>query len=83
MAGREPYGDVAYADPGYQSDGKKRYPIDSEEHVRAALSYFGKPANRSRYTSAQQATIYKRIRSAAHKFGIDSYENAGRSAAGG
>lgn len=33
---KEPYGSVAYADPGYQSDGKKRYPIDTEAHIRAA-----------------------------------------------
>src|SRR6185312_5147778 len=38
-ASKTPYGDVAYADPGYQSDKKKRYPIDSADHVRAAWSY--------------------------------------------
>ena len=27
---------IVYADPGYQPDGKKRYPIDSERHIRAA-----------------------------------------------
>ena len=42
-ANKEPYGSVEYADPGYQSDGVKRYPLDTEKHVRAALSYFGQP----------------------------------------
>ena len=36
MAANEPYGAVTYADPGYQSDGVKRYPIDTEAHTRAA-----------------------------------------------
>src|SRR5215831_8093109 len=42
-AGDKPYGDVKYADPGYQSDGKKRYPIDTEKHIRAAWNYINKP----------------------------------------
>lgn len=28
--------DVEYADPGFQSDGKKRYPIDTDRHIRTA-----------------------------------------------
>ena len=35
----KPYGKVSYADPGYQEDGKARYPIDSAAHCRAAWSY--------------------------------------------
>ena len=61
--GKKPYGDVTYADPGYQSDGKKRYPIDTEEHVRAAWSYINKPANAGKYSSSQVAAIKSRIRS--------------------
>lgn len=63
-AKKEPYGDVHYADPGYQPDGKKRYPIDTEEHIRAAHSYFSKPANADKYTPAQRAKIKARIHSA-------------------
>ena len=45
----EPYGDVDYADPGHQADGKKRYPIDTEEHIRAAWNYINKPKNAAKY----------------------------------
>ncbi len=69
-ANKEPYGSVEYADPGYQSDGVKRYPLDTEKHVRAALSYFGQPANREPYTAAQVAAILSRIHAAAKKLGI-------------
>lgn len=66
----EPYGDVEYADPGYQNDGKKRYPIDTEEHVRAAWSYINQSDNAKLYTAEQLSTIKGRIKSAAEKFGI-------------
>ncbi|HEX4078572.1 MAG TPA: DUF6582 domain-containing protein [Rhizomicrobium sp.] len=55
------YGDVAYADPGYQEDGKPRYPIDTEKHVRAAWSYINKQHNQSMYTAGQVAQIKSRI----------------------
>jgi HK97 family phage prohead protease len=57
----EPYGDVQYADPGYQSDGKKRYPIDTPEHIRAAWSYINKAKNQEPYTAAQVEKIKGRI----------------------
>jgi HK97 family phage prohead protease len=70
-AGDEPYGDVAYADPGYQSDGQKRYPIDTAEHVRAAWSYINKGTDSDKYSATQLASIKSRIEAAAKKFGID------------
>jgi HK97 family phage prohead protease len=69
-AGSKPYGDVTYADPGYQKDKKKRYPIDTKEHVKAAWSYINQSDNASAYTSSQLAAIKGRIKSAAKKFGI-------------
>lgn len=36
----KPYGDVKYADA---AEGK--YPIDTEEHIRAAWNYINKPKN--------------------------------------
>src|SRR5260370_3386209 len=33
-AKKAPYGNVDYADPGYQKDKKKRYPVDTAEHIR-------------------------------------------------
>jgi hypothetical protein len=54
------YGRVQYADPGYQPDGKKRYPIETERHIRAAWNYINKPGNARKYTDEQ----LKRIRAA-------------------
>ncbi|WP_280414866.1 HK97 family phage prohead protease [Nocardia carnea] len=68
---KEPYGSVEYADPGYQKDGKKRYPLDSERHVRAAWSYVNMPKNQKAYTAQQLARIKAKIKSAAKKFGIE------------
>jgi hypothetical protein len=67
----KPYGDVAYADPGYQKDKKKRYPINTASHVRAAWSYINQSDNANLYTAAQLARIKTRIKSAAKKFGIN------------
>ena len=68
---KKPYGDVTYADPGYQADGKKRYPVDTEAHARAALAYFSKSKNKSAYSASQQKSILAKIKSACRKFGIE------------
>jgi HK97 family phage prohead protease len=57
----KPYGDVAYADPGYQDDGKKRYPIDTEAHIRAAWNYINKPKNAGKYSGDEVSKIKGRI----------------------
>jgi HK97 family phage prohead protease len=67
----KPYGDVQYADPGYQEDGKKRYPIDTEGHIRSAWNFINKPSNRTFYSSEQLDRIEARI-VAAWKRVIDS-----------
>lgn len=67
---KKPYGNVAYADPGYQSDGKHRYPIDTADHVRAAWSYINKAKNAGKYAAEQLSKIKARIRRAAKKFGV-------------
>lgn len=54
-------GGVEYADPGYQPDGKKRYPVDTQEHIRAAWAYINRSENASGYTPAQLARIKSRI----------------------
>lgn len=74
----EPYGDVEYADPGYQDDGKKRYPLDSEAHCRSAWSYINQSGNASKYTAEQLAAIKAKIRAAGKRYGIDF---AGKTAA--
>jgi peptidoglycan hydrolase-like protein with peptidoglycan-binding domain len=67
----KPYGDVTYADPGYQPDGKKRYPLDSEEHCRAAWSYINQKDNAAKYTADQLAQIKARIKAAGKRYGIN------------
>lgn len=56
-----PYGDVPYADPGYQDDKKHRYPIDTEEHIRAAWSYINQKASEAPYSAAQLGKIKDKI----------------------
>jgi peptidoglycan hydrolase-like protein with peptidoglycan-binding domain len=68
-----PYGpksQVDYADPGYQSDGKARYPLDSEEHCRAAWSYINQADNAAKYAADQLARIKARIKTAGKKYGV-------------
>jgi hypothetical protein len=66
---QEPYGDVKYADPGYR-DNKKRYPIDTMEHARAAWSYINQSANAGEYTPEQLSVIKEKIKAALKKFGV-------------
>jgi phage I-like protein len=66
------YGDVTYAD-----EKNKKYPLDTEAHVRAALSYWGMPKNRGKYSSADQKTIGGKIRAAAKRHGIELSSNGG------
>lgn len=68
--GSKPYGNVTYADPGYQ-DGKKRYPLDSKKHAQAAWAYINVAANASAYTAEQLASVKGRIKAALKKFGVD------------
>ena len=60
-AGDDPYGEVDYADPGYRPDAKKRYPIDTERHIRAAWAFIHLPGNARHYTAGQLARIKARI----------------------
>lgn len=73
---KQPYGDVKYADPGFQQDGKKRYPIDTEEHVRAAWAYINQADNAGQYKPFQLKIIRARIVAAAKKLGINIADNA-------
>jgi hypothetical protein len=57
--GKTKYGDVTFADPK-----NKKYPIDTEEHIRAAWNYINKAGNAAKYSSADVASIKRRIISA-------------------
>ncbi len=63
---KKPYGNVTYADP---KNGK--YPIDTEEHVRAAWSYINMPKNAAKYSSSELSAIKGRIRSAMRRHNIE------------
>jgi len=72
-----PYGNVTYADPGFQKDKQKRYPLDTAEHVRAAASYFGMPKNAEKYTPEQRSHIKAAIAAAESRLGIGTnHENS-------
>jgi hypothetical protein len=73
---QEPYGDVKYADPGYR-DNKKRYPIDTIEHAKAAWSYINQADNAGEYTPEQLSVIKGKIQKALKKFGVAVSADAG------
>lgn len=54
--GLHKYGHVEFADPV-----NAKYPIDTEEHIRAAWSYIHMPRNYEKYTQSDIKTIESRI----------------------
>ena len=54
--GESKYGDVTYADPV-----NKKYPIDTEEHIRAAWNYINKGGNADKYPGSAVNAIKTRI----------------------
>jgi len=75
----KPYGDVTYADPGYQQDGVKRYPIDTKEHAKAAWGYINQAGNAGKYSPENLAKVKGRIKAAAKRFGIEISDNSNSS----
>lgn len=65
----EPYGDVKYADPGYR--GRKRYPIDTTKHIRAAWAYINMPKNAAKYSAEQLKAIKAKIKKAMTGLGAE------------
>lgn len=64
--GKREYGDVEFADPV-----NNKYPIDTEEHVRAAWSYINKRANADKYSSSEEVDRIKaRIKAAGRRHDI-------------
>lgn len=72
----KPYGDVEYADPGWQKDGKARYPLNTAKKVKAAWSYINVAANQEPYKAKQLQRIKAKIKAAAKKFGIEISDKA-------
>jgi hypothetical protein len=50
------YGNVDYAD-----EENKKYPLDTEEHIRAANSYLAMPKNAAKYSSEKVAAMKRKI----------------------
>ena len=65
-----PESKTKYADPT-----NFKYPIDTKEHVKAALSYIGQARNRKKYDAKELAYIEARIHAAANKFGVATYKS--------
>lgn len=63
--GERKYGDVEFADPV-----NNKYPIDTEDHIRAAWSYINHKDNAAKYDKDEVETIKNRIKRAAKKHGI-------------
>lgn len=55
-SGKKKYGDVKFAD-----EKNKKYPIDSEAHIRAAWNYINKPKNAGKYSADDLKTIKGKI----------------------
>jgi hypothetical protein len=55
-AGQRKYGNVAFADQV-----NHKYPIDTEEHIRAAWNYINKKKNAAKYSSGELSQIKRRI----------------------
>ena len=64
--GKSKYGDVTFAD-----EKNKKYPLDSETHVRAAWSYINMPKNAAKYSAEDVKTIKAKIRRAGKKYDIE------------
>jgi hypothetical protein len=64
--GEREYGDVEFAD-----ETNNKYPIDTEEHVRAAWSYINHKDNAAKYDKDEVDLIKRKIKTAAKKFDIE------------
>jgi Family of unknown function (DUF6582) len=65
--GEDKYGDVEFADAK-----NKKYPIDTEEHIRAAWNYINKAKNSAKYSASDAKAIKSKI-VAAWKKKIDKH----------
>jgi len=64
--GLHEYGDVEFADPV-----NKKYPIDTDKHIRAAWSYINHEDNAAKYDQDEVKQIKDRIKRAARKHDIE------------
>jgi len=55
-----------------------KYPLDTYDHVRAAIGYFSKPENNQLYSAEERKAIWGRIKSAAKKHKVELSEDTGK-----
>lgn len=76
---KPPYGNVAYADPGFldrqgkpakDGNGLPRYPLNTAQRVRTGWGYIHHEDIAAQYTAEQLAHIKDKLKAAAAKFGI-------------
>lgn len=75
-----------YTDPGYQKDGKKRYPVTKggkldATRIRAAWSYINQEDNAGEYSAEQLKSIKAKIKAAARKAGVQISDDSEKVAA--
>lgn len=61
----------SHADPGVRPDKKRRYPLDSADHVAAGWRDLNLPHNAAQYTAAQFDAVRSALGTAAAAFGVD------------
>jgi hypothetical protein len=69
IEGEREYGQTEFADPV-----NKKYPIDTEEHIRAAWTYINHKDNAAKYKPDEVTLIKDRIKRAAKKHGVEISE---------
>lgn len=70
---QEPWGEVEYADDGF-IEGVKRFPLDTEAHVRWSHAYITSPEVAKNYSSEQLEQVSSRINQAVSELEGDSAE---------
>lgn len=71
-----PAGKVEFADPGWQADGVKRYPLDTVTRVRAAWSALGEAGTREAYDPAQLQQLRAKVKTSARRLGVEVADQA-------
>jgi hypothetical protein len=62
----------------YADEANFKYPLDTEEHVRAAWSYIHQERNRKNYSADELTTMENKIRKYMKKYDIEISEPAGK-----
>jgi len=57
--------------PMYLDEKNFKYPIDTEKHVRAALSYLSKPSNQKFYSESELKNMFSKLHKRCKHFGIE------------